>query len=306
MNPSDVNCKTIIENLNDGIYFVDSERKITYWNKAAERITGFDGEEVVGKCCSENILVHVDLQGTNLCEDGCPLSKTLKDGLRREAEVFLHHKQGYRVPVSIRVSPLKDPDGQIIGAVEVFTETSPKETILEKIRELEKLAMLDNLTQVANRRFLEIEINNRLQEFERYHWPFALVFIDIDRFKQTNDTYGHTVGDKVLKVVANTLNLNGRPFDLIGRWGGDEFAVILRNVDRKSMVQIAERFRVLVAKTSLPDNDAIQVTLSIGATLARAKDTIDTLVARADMLMYRSKQLGRNRLSTDDSPLSET
>ena len=111
-------------------------------------------------------------------------------------------------------------------------------------------AMLDTLTELANRRFLEIEISNRIQELIRYQWPFALIFIDIDHFKQINDRYGHAVGDKVLKAVANTLNLIGRPFDLVGRWGGDEFAVILRNVDAEAMSRIAERFRALVAQTT--------------------------------------------------------
>ena len=77
----------LYEDLNDGVYFVDPERKITFWNKAAERITGFDSEEVIGRCCSENILVHVDFQGTNLCINGCPLAETLRDGRWRECEV---------------------------------------------------------------------------------------------------------------------------------------------------------------------------------------------------------------------------
>ncbi len=301
MNPSDVNCRTILEDLNDGVYFVDPERKITFWNKAAERITGFDSEEVIGRCCSENILVHVDFQGTNLCINGCPLAETLRDGRWRECEVFLHHKQGHRVPVSIRVNPLRDPQGRVIGAVEIFTETSPKEAILDKIRELETLAMLDTLTELANRRFLEIEISNRIQELIRYQWPFALIFIDIDHFKQINDRYGHAVGDKVLKAVANTLNLIGRPFDLVGRWGGDEFAVILRNVDADAMNRIAERFRALVAQTTIPEHgEDLQITLSLGGTLAQPQDTIASLVTRADMLMYRSKQRGRNRFTSDE------
>jgi PAS domain S-box-containing protein len=115
---------TLLDNLYDGVYFVDRERRITFWNKAAERITGFTKAEVVGKRCADNLLRHVDNRGNSLCEGACPLSYTLNDSQPRSASVFLHHKDGHRLPVAIRVAPITDHQQKIVGAVEIFRDNS--------------------------------------------------------------------------------------------------------------------------------------------------------------------------------------
>src|SRR5512136_2856200 len=110
--------RTIVENMHDGLYFVDRKRRITYWNKAAERITGYSAAEVVGVGCADNFLVHVDSAGRQLCTGSCPLVASMQDGCFHEAEVFLHHKQGHRLPVWVRTSPIRGPGGGFTGAVE--------------------------------------------------------------------------------------------------------------------------------------------------------------------------------------------
>ena len=104
MTPSEDLYRTIVENMHDGLYFVDRERRITYWNRGAERITGYSAAEVVGTSCADNILVHVDALGRQLCQGSCPLIAAMADGAAHEAEVFLHHKQGHRLPVWVRTS----------------------------------------------------------------------------------------------------------------------------------------------------------------------------------------------------------
>ena len=98
--------KLILDNLHEGVYFTDLERRITYWNKGAEALTGFSAQEVVGKRCADKILMHVNESGHMLCEGVCPLSRTLADGRAHEAEVYFHHKSGARVPAEVRVSPI--------------------------------------------------------------------------------------------------------------------------------------------------------------------------------------------------------
>ncbi|MBZ5555111.1 MAG: GGDEF domain-containing protein [Acidobacteriia bacterium] len=290
--------KDLMDNLYDGVYFVDSGRKITYWNRGAERITGYSKAEVVGGRCADNMLRHVDDAGNLLCLAGCPLAKTIQDGEVREAEIYLHHKMGHRIPVQVRVTPLRDEDGKIVGAIEVFSENSSRVSANQRILELEKVAFLDPLTGVGNRRYTEMILEGRLNELHRYGWPFAVLFFDIDNFKQVNDTHGHDVGDQVLKVVSRTLLANLRSFDFIGRWGGEEFFGIVVNVDEEQLLQIANKFRFLVEHSSIPiGKKTLRVTVSIGATLARREDTLVTLVKRADELLYKSKTAGRNRIS---------
>jgi len=290
--------RDLLDNLYDGVYFVDRDRKITYWNKGAERITGYSTEEVVGRCCSENILMHVDDAGRQLCLGGCPLAKTIEDEQEREAEIYLHHKMGHRVPVRVRVTPLRDDAGKLIGGVEVFSDNSSNINAYQRIEALERVAFLDPLTGVGNRRYTEMILEGRLNEFHRYGWSFAVLYLDIDHFKQVNDTYGHDVGDQALKVVARTLLNNLRSFDFIGRWGGEEFFGIMVNVDESQLAQIANKFRFLVEHSTIPVGPKmIHVTISIGATLARREDTLEKLVKRADDLLYQSKTKGRNRVT---------
>jgi diguanylate cyclase (GGDEF)-like protein/PAS domain S-box-containing protein len=290
---------TLLDNLYDGVYFVDRERRITLWNKAAERITGFTRGEVVGKRCADNVLRHVDQRGNCLCESACPLAYTLDDGQPRSAPVFLHHKDGHRLPVAVGVAPITDKQQNIVGAVEIFRDNSATVAALEHLKELEDLAYLDTLTKIANRTYLENFIVGKFNEFRRLGWSFGVIFLDVDRFKQVNDTFGHQTGDLVLKMVAQTLLKNCRSFDLVGRWGGEEFICVISKLkDADQLMATAERLRALVesAWISLPDC-SLHVTISLGATLARLQDAPETLIHRAHELMYRSKTEGRNRVT---------
>ena len=292
-------CERIMYSLHDALYTVDKDRVITYWNRAAEEISGFSAAEVVGKSCANNILTHIDADGCCLCDGMCPLAETIADGKPREEEVYMHHKNGQRIPVSVRVNVLKDSDGNVIGGVELFTDISNRAANELRVKELERLALIDSITRLANRNYINKEIQSRLEEQKRFNVPFGVLFIDIDNFKDVNDTHGHATGDKVLRFVADTLILNGRPFDFYGRWGGDEFIGVVRNMNIRDLQALGERLRILIEKAYLiQEGQRIGVTVSLGATLAREEDTIESLTRRVDGLLYTSKTSGRNRLTT--------
>lgn len=290
----------VLENLQDGVYFCDTERIITYWNKGAEGLTGYAADEVVGTHCFDDILQHVDDEGHNLCKEGCPLVETMRSGLPGENLVYLRHKEGHRVPVLVRTMPVRDDQGQVIGAVEVFSKQSFRNDMLKRLQQLEREALVDPLTRLVNRRHLEASLETRLEELKRYGWQFGLLFIDIDHFKKVNDRHGHAVGDQLLRLVAMTLSNSVRPFDLVGRWGGEEFIAVVVNVTQEQLTHIANRARSLVAQSTLKqDGEDLQVTISVGAALAERDDSVVSLVERADRLMYASKARGRNRITTE-------
>jgi diguanylate cyclase (GGDEF)-like protein/PAS domain S-box-containing protein len=290
--------QTIIDNLHEGLYLVDRNRVITFWNKAAERISGYAASEVVGRSCADSILTHVDAAGNQLCCGLCPLAATIEDQQQRESEIFMHHKQGHRVPVAVRVSSLTDDDGNCIGGVELFTDLSNQVAHALRVEELEKLALLDSLTQLANRHFVERSLDSNLAEAKRLQLPVGVLFMDIDHFKAFNDKHGHALGDDVLKFVANTFTANARAFDLYGRWGGEEFIGVIRNTDVNALEEVGNRMRALIANAYIMhEGDPLRVTMSVGATAARPADTLTSLVARADALMYTSKSAGRNCLT---------
>lgn len=294
-------CQDILENLYDGLYIVDKERKITFWNKAAEKMTGFQKTEIVGSYCWNNLLAHVDGNGSSLCTHLCPLAKTIKDGIMREAEIFLRHKSGHRIPVFVRVSPLRDINGNITGAIEVFNDNSPKIDLVNQIEQLQALSLLDTLTGLANRRYAEIHLQGKVKELSDYRCTFfGVLFIDIDNFKKVNDLYGHDVGDEVLRMVSKTLNRGINGSGLVCRWGGEEFIAVIPAGDLYIIQSVANRLRALVEQSCLANSqDKISVTISVGATLAVPGDTMESVVKRADKLMLQSKKLGKNRVSVN-------
>lgn len=290
---------TALQNVGDGVYFCDTDRLIRYWNAAAERITGFDADEVRGKSCAGGILAHVDEDGAPLCETSCPLASSLADRQVREARVYLHHKQGFRVPVTVRVSPVCDDEGAVEGVVEVFTDNSSLVAALERLEQLSVVAETDALTGVGNRRRLEMELGSCVNERRRSDGAVGVLFIDIDNFKHINDAYGHETGDRVLKMVTETLRRNLRTSDSLARWGGDEFLAIVRNTEADTLRVLAQKLRSLVASSflTLADGTELRVTASIGATLLRSDDTDKSVVSRVDKLLYESKSQGRDRLT---------
>ena len=295
-----VSYRGIIDSLHDGLYFVDRGMIIRYWNKAAERISGYTADEVIGKSCSEDILTHLDCDGNILCQSMCPLAATIADGKPRDVEIYMHHKDGHRIPVAVRVSTLADKEGQIVGGIELFVDISNQTVNQLRVKELERLALLDNLTQLPNRNYIEKELRSRLEEKKRLNMPFGVLFMDIDRFKDFNDFFGHDVGDTVLKLVANTFVANSRSFDLYGRWGGDEFIGIIRNISQKDLYLLGNRIRSLVENSyMIHENQKLHVTISIGATMVNEADSIASLIKRADTLLYQSKADGKNRLTID-------
>jgi diguanylate cyclase (GGDEF)-like protein/PAS domain S-box-containing protein len=289
--------RELLDRLDDCIYFVDRDRRLLFWNKAAEELTGFARSEVVGRLCPDNILCHADVNGRVLCNDSCPLEHVMTTGKSDEVDVFLHHKDGHRMPARVKSFPIQDAQGRAVGAMEVFNDRTARIEQAERIKELERLALVDQLTRLPNRRHFDEHLGHRLAEWQRHGRPFGVLMMDVDRFKQVNDECGHLLGDAILKLVARTLQANCRSFDIVARWGGEEFGAIISHVDAPQLVVVAEKFRAMVAASDLrlPGQD-FGITISVGATTAQANDTGMTLLKRADQALYQAKHQGRNRV----------
>ena len=290
--------KGILDNLYDGVYFIDKNKKITYWNGAAEKITGYKKDEVLGVHCREDILFYSKDEVVNLCKGQCPLFETFGDGMMRETQVYVQHKDGHKVAVLMRAIQVRDTEGAIAGVLEIFTDNSPKITHHDKIGDLEKVALIDTLTGLANKKYLETAITSRIGEMQRYGWQFGIISMFADDFKNMNELYGREVGENALKIIAKTLINSSRPFDMIGRWGGGHFVAVIANVNENSLFAVSNRFIALVEQSHLNiGSKIIRITLSAGAAIARPQDTMDTILARAEKLMNESADHGGNRLT---------
>ncbi len=291
--------RNVFESLYDGAYVVDKDRQIVHWNKAAEKISGYKAKDVVGSHCQDDILEHVDAEGHNLCKGDCPLARTLRDGRRREVGVFLHHKKGHRVPVLVRISPVLGDGGDVEGAVEVFSDNSASVVKAERLLELERLSMLDELTGLPSKSCLERELETRVAEMERFGRVFGVILMDIDHLGEINRQHGREVGDDVMRMVAQTLLYNSRPFDLVGRWDSGRFLGIMLGVDRKELAKVAHRFQSLVSTSVLPleSGERVQTSVSIGASVARWGDSEEEILSVVDGMLKQSKRMGRNRVT---------
>jgi two-component system, cell cycle response regulator len=288
---------SLMEQLFEGVYVVDTQRKIIFWNKGSERITGYTSQEVVNKFCHNNLLQHVDETGKMLCFSGCPLHHTIETGEINQAHVFLRHKEGYRVPVSVKSIPLYNENEVIVGAIEVFTDERFQRDIISENETLKDEIMKDPLTQIANRRFFEFSLKKKIEQFKIFNKSFGVLMFDIDHFKNVNDTYGHTVGDEILKLVAKSLVSNIKSNDVISRWGGEEFIGLFEVNQEKDLFSIAERLRNIVSKTSFQEigKEEIKVTISIGGTMMGPLCHDKLLIEKADQALYQSKHNGRNK-----------
>ncbi len=295
----------LLESLSDGVYFVDRSRHILYWNRGAERITGFAAEEVLGRPCKDGILNHCDESGTILCGDRCPLLATIHDGQRREAHVYLHHKDGHRKPVLVRAAAIRDADGEVTGAVETFHDDGAlaRDSRQRATHPLD-VSMRDPLTGVGNRRLGESVLAGWFEHHDRFQRRFGVLFADLDYFRLINDRFGQSVGDEALIVVARTLEDNMRYGDYVIRWGGEEFVILVADADAATLTAAAERFRMLVTRTRLPTRlgtgrHRLSLSVSLGGTIVAPGDSPERIIGRADALLYQSKAAGRNRATLD-------
>jgi diguanylate cyclase (GGDEF)-like protein/PAS domain S-box-containing protein len=272
---------------------------IMFWNVGAERISGYSRLQVLGKSCCNNLLMHIDDEGSSLCMTDCPLAKTIQDGKPREVHFYLHHADGTRVPVWARVAPLCTEGGEITGAVEIFSDRPSLAGSFDRVQDLERMAAVDPQMNIANRRYSEAHLSARLEEARQLGVSLGLLMIGLDHFHRVSQTYGREIGARVLQMVAATLLHNLRPFDFIGRWDSEEIVVLFSNVVESGMAERAENLRMLVERSFLMVGKPIRVTVSIGGTFYTLDDNLESWIKRARLLMERSKTMGRNRVTLE-------
>ena len=289
--------KKLLDQMSDGVYVMDRQQRVSYWSRGAERLTGYSAQEMTGSLCTDRALCHADPERASaLCAGQCPLQACLRENARVEADAFLQNKMGRRVPVKLRTQPLLNAVDEVIGVVGIFSDASGEHEMRRRLEAMRRMAFLDHLTELPNRRFLEMTLQALIQDATAEREPFGVLMIDLDDFKEINDVCGHSHGDRALQELGRILAGALRPSDTMGRWGGDEFLAIVYCLDETTLRQMAERCVALVEDTLLAGNNrAFSLSISVGATLARTDDTMQSLLERADRLMYRSKSEGRGR-----------
>lgn len=284
-----------------GTYMVTPDRTIVYWNRAAEQITGYSAEEMVGIRCPETKLDHMDENGRPLCRTYCPLLASMDQKKPLSKKLVFTHKDGTMRVIQAHFVPLTDGQGKILMVAEIFEEVSLLDRGTLIVQNLYSLAYHDALTGLPNRMFLDTLLKMRFSEYHRLHRLFAVLFADIDHFHDFNGKYGHPAGDRMLKAFAHAATHSIRSTDTLGRWGGEEFIGIYPIKNRSDIIPIANRFQKMVEQSFIHHEEhPLHITMSVGITAVQEGDTPESIIQRADDYMYEAKKKGRNTIVHDE------
>jgi diguanylate cyclase (GGDEF)-like protein/PAS domain S-box-containing protein len=295
--------RTVLESLHTGVYLVDRERRIVFWNDGAERITGHRRHDVLGRFCRDNILVHCDENNKQLCGDACPLTEVMRDGHSREAEVYLLHRDGHRVAVLVRAVPIRDGHGAVIGAAESFSERDSAVSPERRSCSMASQGKTDDKTGLPDHAFTESLLRESLVLFKNQSLPFGVIRIQVDQLQEFKAQHGQGAADSILRVVAETLKNTLRRDDMLGRWAEDQFLAILPFCS--SLEKLAARWQGVVNSSGIPWwGDHLSVTISIGGTRYQAEDTLESILQRTLQALQHSMAEGGNCYTEQrDSPL---
>jgi len=284
--------RTVLDSLQTGVSMTDRNGKILFWNQGAERLTGYKRHAVVGRSCRDNTLPHCNDQGCAACGATCPFTRTMHEGKPQEAKMQLRHKEGHPVHVLMRIAPIRDSRGSVIGVAQSFDE---QKFTSDRDRNRDTLAAhgcMDETTGIPNHEFTRFHLSENLASFVRYHLPFGVISIQVDRLENLRAVYGKQAGAAVLRVVAQTMRSAFRPSDFLGRWTDDQFLAILINCGTAGVEQTWERIRKMVTCAGLRWwSDELSVTTSVGYAAAQPGDTIDSLSKRAQDSLERASSM---------------
>lgn len=297
LKKSEKKLRDITSSLGEGVYVVDESGAVSFMNPEAESLLGWTREELSDKNIHD-VIHYRKPDGTPLLLDDCHMHTVTKTGERYVShdEIFIR-KDGTSFPVSVISAPVIE-NNKVIASVIAFrniAEIREAQDALIKLNQLLELqASTDSLTGILNRLKFNEMLIKELSRSKRYNIPLSLVMFDIDHFKNINDTFGHHMGDIVLRELTAHISKNIRKHDYFARWGGEEFMILLSHITLEPAAQFAENCRIQTEKMKIGGLEGL--TCSFGVTELKVDDDIFSFTKRVDAALYRAKSGGRNRV----------
>jgi two-component system CheB/CheR fusion protein len=280
----------IFEKTQEGLVITDNKQQISFVNTAFTKITGYSKEEALKKNIHQIFpLIH------NENEPQEKMSVSIHRQGSWNGELWTRRKNGEIYPLKMTISEVSDPEDDVVTYACIFYDITERK---ENERRLEHLATHDVLTDLPNREIFYKQATNYLAKIKKTDSLLAILFLDLDGFKEVNDQYGHHVGDMLLRLVAQRLQNQTRNQDIVSRFGGDEFAVLLSNIkSEQEAISAAENILQAISAPFNVNCCSIYVTASIGISLYTDNIEFDALLIEADKAMYQAKRDGKNRIS---------
>ena len=292
--------RLLVDNVSDGVYCVDHDRTITAWNRGAQAISGFAAEDVIGRRCRDRILNHVDDTGRVLCTTWCPLAATMIDGQPRETHVRMTKADGSRLPVWVRAFPIRGTNGEITGAMEVFTDDTPTLDARGRAEDLMRTALADPVTGLGSRVRLVAALASCCENWNRHGWSFGMLLVAIDQLGSISTEHGTAVCDQAAALVGRTLAQTLAQPATVARYGDDQFAILQPCLDTEELRKIAIRLRRMVTVSRLMvDDQRVRLTVSVGGTMATGHEEPDTMLHRVNGFLHEAQQTGHSTVAID-------
>lgn len=283
--------RLLADNAADVIWTMDLHGQRTYVSPSVEKLRGYSSEEVKKQTfeellCPDSLIIMQN--GLMLTSEKVGSDRTLNP-FRGEFEQPC--KDGSTVWVETTVSGIYNEEGNYIGMLGVDRDIAERRKMEEEIR---RLLITDKLTQSYNRLKTDETLEKEFERSNRTKIPFSVILLDIDHFKSVNDTFGHLAGDTVLVELADILKNNVRSIDIVGRWGGEEFLIILPETDNNGVTLLAEKLRTIIDQNNF--TKAGKITASFGVATYNRDALPENIVSQADAALYKAKENGRNRV----------
>jgi len=276
--------RNILDSLQTGVCVVDREGKILFWNEGAAHVSGYMQHEVIGHSY-EQVMQCQREQGDREHGRGSPFTRILHEGKATAVGVYLRHKRGHSVPMLMHMAPVRNQHGSILAIAASFDPQSSRSQREHSQRNLLPLAGLDVSTGVANHNFTLFHLREHLASFAEYHIPFGFIRVRADGLDHFRAAYGREASDAIAKLIAQTLSNGLRPSDFVGRWGEDEFLVILTNCGSAGVRSVYERTRKILRSAEIRWwGELLSLPTSMGCTSVELGDTVELMLKRAEYL----------------------
>ena len=288
--------RSILDNLQVGLYVSDREHRIVFWNDGAERITGYMRHSVIGHVCCRTGQAGHGKKVCPFCATDSP-KETLRVGAVVDSQIYLQHKAGYMIPVHARAVPIRDMQRSVAGILRIFEERPSVAETSQK--NLANHGCLDLLSGVPNHRFTEFHLRESLLSFAQYHLPFGILCIAIDGIARVQATYGREATYVMLHMVAQTARHVLGPSVFLGRWGENEFIGIVLNCDRVELDERGAELQQVASDAQITWwDDRVSVKIRLTKAMVRPGDTLETLLERAERRFDTQHQAGEPSAQT--------
>jgi len=274
--------RDILDSLQIGVSVLDLQKKIVFWSDGAEQITGYARIDVLGHSSEENILLHCNQIGCEMCAGKCPTATALHQVRPVEAMSFIHHKSGHRTPVHSWAIPLRDKQGSLIGIIQTFEPEFAVAGPDPNDRSMQERGCLDDITGLPNQAMMHSHLREMLGTFAELQIPFGIFCVEVFELSQFRARYGQEAATSMLLVLARTLRNAVWPADFVGRWSESQFLVILSGCGEDAVQSVSQRVLKMMASATIRWwGEELSVAVSMGRAGALAGDTVESLLQRA-------------------------